>query len=83
MRHSQTVLFTQTGCAESRRVRNWLNSRDVAFTERNVTGDDDAARELLATGVFGTPLLVTAQTHVLGFRPAAIAAALDLGEIEP
>jgi arsenate reductase-like glutaredoxin family protein len=83
MRHSRTVLYTQAGCAESRKVRDWLNSLGIAFTELNVTGDDDAAKELLATGVFATPLLVTAQTRVIGFRPAAIAAALELGEIEP
>jgi arsenate reductase-like glutaredoxin family protein len=73
--------YTQASCAESQKVRNWLNSLGVTFTERDVTGDYDAARDLLATGVFGTPLLVTNETIVMGFRPAALAAALKRPEI--
>ncbi len=74
------VLFTQAGCADSRRVCAWLDAHQVAFTERNVTGDEGAARELVATGVFGTPLLVVGDTTVLGFRPASLAAALGISE---
>ena len=72
------ILFTQSGCRDSRKVRSWLTARNVAFTERNVTGDPDAANELLATGYFATPLLVSGETVVIGFRPTSIAAALHL-----
>jgi arsenate reductase-like glutaredoxin family protein len=75
-----TILFTQSGCRDSRRVRSWLNARQVAFTERNVTGDPDAAKVLLATGYFATPLLVSGESVVIGFRPTSIAAALNLKE---
>ena len=78
----QPVLYTQTGCADSRNVAGWLADQGVAFTERNVTGDNDAARELLATGRFGTPLLVVGETTVIGFRPALLAAALGIAETE-
>ncbi len=77
------VLFIQAGCADSRKVRDWLHARGVAFTERNVTGDEAAARELLATGVFGTPLLVAGETTVLGFRPVPLATALGISEKTP
>lgn len=72
------VLFTQTGCADSAKVRDWLTEHRVAFTERVVTGDEGAALDLLATGVFGTPLLVVGNTRVLGVRPLALVAALGL-----
>jgi arsenate reductase-like glutaredoxin family protein len=80
MDDATTLLYTQTGCHDSRKVRDWLTKRGVAFTERNVTGDPDAARELLATGYFATPLLVNGDAAVVGFRPAAIAAALNIEE---
>ena len=76
------VLFTQTGCADSRKVAGWLAARGVAFTERNVTGDHAAAKALLATGRFGTPLLVVGETAVIGFQPAVLAAALGIVETE-
>ena len=70
------TLYTQAGCAESARVRAWLAERGVAFTEREVTTDPDAARALYATGVFATPLLVVGEERVLGYRPRALTAAL-------
>ena len=68
------VLFTQTGCADSRKVRDWLSAHDVAFVERNVSGDAAAAHDLIATGIFATPLLVIGDEQVLGFRPDKLAA---------
>ncbi|MBA2278397.1 MAG: glutaredoxin family protein [Chloroflexia bacterium] len=70
-------MYTQTGCADSRRVCDWLTERGVAFTERNVTGDEATAMDLLATGIFATPLLVVGDAKVLGFRPDRLAAALS------
>ncbi len=74
------ILYTQAGCDESRRVRDWLTERGIAFTERDVTTDLEAARALLATGTFATPLLVVGTETILGFRPDALTAALSTGE---
>ena len=74
------VLFTQTGCNDSRKVREWLTVNGLAFIERNVTGDPDAARELATTGYFVTPLLLTDETAVVGFQPRLLADALGLLE---
>lgn len=70
------ILYTQTGCADSRRVRSWLTERGVPFVERNVTGDLAAAEALAATGLFVTPLLVVGGCRVVGFRPRNLAAAV-------
>ena len=70
------VLDTQTGCADSRKVRDWPTERGVAFTERVVTGDLDAAKELIAIGHFGMPLLVVDDKAVIGLRPDKLAAVL-------
>ncbi len=71
------ILYTQTGCAESARVRAWLADRGIAFVERDASADPDAAHALYATGTFATPLLVAGDRTVLGFRPDEIAAALS------
>lgn len=72
---AEAILYTQAGCADSERV--WLTERGVAFVERDAGADLAAAQALLATGLFGTPLLVVGQNRVLGFRPRELAAALD------
>ncbi len=66
------ILYTQTDCAESARVRTWLAHQDAAFQERNVSRDPEAAQALAATGVFATPLLTCGEDRVLGFRPEAL-----------
>ena len=72
------ILYTQSGCADSARVRLWLRERNVSFIERNVTDDPTAAQDLIATGTFATPLLVAGEHRILGFRPAQLAAALGI-----
>lgn len=44
----------------------------MAFTERNVTDDPDAATALYRTGTFATPLVVVGDRTVLGFRPESL-----------
>ena len=74
---SKPILYTQTGCTESARVRSWLADHGITFTERDAGSDPEAARALYATGTFATPLLVIGDTTVLGFRPEALARVLQ------
>jgi glutaredoxin len=76
------TLFTQAGCAESAKVRAWLVEHGIAFTERDLNRDPEAAQALTATGIFATPLLVVGEETVLGFRPEALAATLALVDHE-
>lgn len=66
------VPYTQSGCAESARIRTWLVEHGVRFAERDVGADPEVARDLYATGVFATPLLVVGTDKVLGFRRRAL-----------
>jgi glutaredoxin len=70
-------LYTQTGCAESARVRAWLIQQRISFVDRDVTHDVAAVQELAATGIFATPLLVVGGQRVLGFRTGALRTALQ------
>ncbi|MFL5761435.1 MAG: glutaredoxin family protein [Thermomicrobiales bacterium] len=71
------TIYTQNGCAQSLKVRDWLVGQGIEFVERNVTSDLDAARDLFATGTFATPLLVVGNAQVLGFRPDELTAVLQ------
>jgi glutaredoxin len=62
------TLFTQDGCPDSARVRACFRRSRVPFVERNVTGDPEAARALLATGVFATPLTLAGGRPIVGAR---------------
>ena len=66
------ILYTQTDCAESAQVCSWLTDHDIAFSERNVSRDPEAAQAPAASGIFATPLLACGENRVLGFRPGAL-----------
>ncbi len=70
------LLFTQDGCADSARVRACFLASGVPFIERNVTGNDEAAAALLATGVFATPVVVASGRPLVGGRLPALSDAL-------
>ncbi len=70
------ILYTQTDCPDSTKVRAWLTEQRIPFVERAVTDDAEAARELQATGVFATPLVVVGDAKLLGFKPQALATLL-------
>lgn len=71
------ILYARLDCAARPKVRAWLKECGIRFIERDVTGDLEAAKALYATGVFATPLLVAGE-KVLGFRPEALADALEI-----
>jgi glutaredoxin len=62
------TLFTQDGCPDSERVRRCFRRSAVPFVERNVTGDLAAAGDLLATGVFATPVIHAGTRVLVGAR---------------
>jgi glutaredoxin len=70
------TLFTQEGCPDSARVRACFRRSAVPFVERNVTGDAVAARALLATGTFATPVVLAGGRVLVGARLDRLAAAL-------
>jgi len=73
MKREPIVLYTQPGCTESPRVRDWLRERGIPFTERDAGADLEAARSLAEIGIFATPLLVVGDRTVLGYRPEELA----------
>jgi glutaredoxin len=77
---AEPILYSQTGCAESARVRKWLVAHGVPFTERDAGSDPAAAQALAATGTFATPLLVIGDNTVLSPRPRVLTALLGVGE---
>jgi glutaredoxin len=72
MRHKNdsAILYTQTACGDSARVRAWLTERQIEFSEKNVTEDADAMAELASLRVFMTPTLLVGERRVAGYRPA-------------
>ncbi len=57
-------------------VKAYLSRKGIAFTERNVSEDEDARDALLAMGLRSTPVTVIADQQVVGYSPPKLEAAL-------
>jgi glutaredoxin len=70
------VVYTQPGCLFCDKVKAFLRQRGVAFTEKDVMGDEQAFSELEAKGFFATPVTVIDGQAVVGFNRARLEALL-------
>ncbi|MDQ7849288.1 MAG: glutaredoxin family protein [Armatimonadota bacterium] len=53
-------------------MKEFLHQQGVAFTERDVTKDDDALEEVMRLGFAATPVTVIDGVPVVGFNKAKL-----------
>ena len=54
----------------------YLSQKGIAYTEKNVSRDQDAVQELMSMGLRSLPVLVIGEERLSGFNPKAIDEAL-------
>jgi glutaredoxin len=54
----------------------YLSRKGIPFTEKNVSRDPEAVRELAGMGLQSLPVIIIGEKRLSGFNPAAIDAAL-------
>lgn len=83
---TRILFFTQPGCLSCELMKVFLEAREVAFEERDISRDLDARREMTAQhGSRETPTLVIfsgdAQEVVVGFDPVRLDQLLGSGPL--
>jgi glutaredoxin len=76
------VLFTQPGCLSCELMKLFLETKEIAFEERDISADLDARRTMTEQHGSGeTPTLVVfsgeAQEVIIGFDPVRLDQLLD------
>ena len=72
------VLFTQPGCFSCELMRVYLEAREIAFEERDISTDPEDRRAMTETYDSNeTPTLVIDGEPVIGFDPALLDQILD------
>jgi len=67
------VLFTQPGCFSCELMRIYLEARELAFEERDITKDLDARRTMTETyGSNETPTMLLDGEVLIGFDPSLL-----------
>ncbi len=74
----QVLFFTQPGCLSCELMRVYLEAREIAFEEHDVSADLEARRSMMNTyNSEETPTLVIGTEVVTGFDPALLDQLLD------
>ena len=74
----QIILFTQPGCFSCELLRVYLEAREVAFEERDISTDLEARRVMTEKYDSNeTPTLIIDEEVITGFDPALLDQLLD------
>ena len=72
------VLFTQSGCFSCELMRIYLEARELAFEERDISTDPEARRTMTETyGSNETPTMLIDGEVLIGFDPSLLDQILD------
>lgn len=53
------VVYSQPNCVPCKKVKSWLDSKEIAYVEKDVTADVAAYSELQSLGYNTTPVVST------------------------
>jgi glutaredoxin len=72
------LLFTQPGCFSCELMRVYLEAREIAFEERDISKDSEARRTMTETyGSNETPTMLIDEEVIIGFDPGLLDQILD------
>ncbi len=72
------LIFTQPGCFSCELMRIYLEAREIAFEERDISKDLEARRAMTETyGSNETPTMLIDEEVLIGFDPALLDQILD------
>lgn len=72
------VIYTSDGCSFCHAAKDYFDANNVAYTEKNVSSDKEARKELMQKGVMGVPYILIGDEEFVGFEEAKIKEALGL-----
>lgn len=75
----EVTLYSTAWCGYCTRTRDYLRRNDVPFTEHDIEKSDEAMQQIMQLQAFGVPVVIVGDTVIRGYRPRALARALDSG----
>ncbi len=61
------VIFTSNTCGYCHEAKKYLDAKGVTYTEKNVSTDMDARKELMDQGFMGVPVIMVDDETIQGF----------------
>ncbi|WP_456405333.1 glutaredoxin family protein [Thiolapillus sp.] len=67
-RQPRITLYSTTGCAHCRQLKQWLQQRQIRFVEMDVQRNARAFKDFQRHGGRGVPLLLVGERKIQGFN---------------
>lgn len=61
------TIYTSSTCPYCTLAKDYLNEKNVSYTEKNIQEDSEARKELMSMGHMGVPVIVVDEEEVIGF----------------
>lgn len=61
------VIYTSNTCGYCHLAKDYLNENKIEFTEKNVSSDPQARKELMSQGFMGVPVIFVDEEVIQGF----------------
>lgn len=74
----EIFVYSSNTCPYCVSAKDYLDSKGVEYTEKNVQTDNKAKKELMEMGHMGVPVIVIDGEEILGFDQAKIDEILDI-----
>jgi glutaredoxin 3 len=69
----KVVIYSTPTCPYCKRAKDYLSRKGIAYIDRNVAQDRDAAKEMIQkSGQMGVPVIIIDSEIVVGFNQALL-----------
>lgn len=72
------VIFSSNTCGYCTMAKEYFNEKGVVYTEKNVSTDIEARKELMSKGFMGVPVIYVEDEVIQGFDKARLDTLLGL-----
>lgn len=69
---SKIVVYSSNTCPHCVTAKDYLKSKGIEFTEKNVSTDMEARKELMGMGYMGVPIILVDDKVIEGFNKAKL-----------
>jgi Glutaredoxin and related proteins len=72
------VIYSSNSCGYCAMAKDYFNEKGVAYTEKNVSTDIEARKDLMSKGFMGVPVIYVEDEVIQGFDKARLDELLGL-----
>ena len=69
---SQVTIFTSPTCTFCKQAKAYMDQNEIEYTERDITKDQEARKELMDKGYRGVPIIRVGEEDIIGFDQAKL-----------